>query len=463
MTLKLKYIGLIILLLNINMIFHFVISFLFPKINQTSIGTGKTLILKAVLKQTKLDTYKLNTPKLENTPIYQNIYVTKNVIDKHLQKSNTSLINNSYNLFNLIAKVSINKEYGIKSFFFLSEKEIIDIVQLEQTPLSRIQSYVSYSFKKDITQIFKIENHEKNYFETLLSVSIGIESENFIENSDLFKSLGLSHLVVASGANVFLLKIIVIFFLRNTLGIYSKKTSYGVTLFLLVYYIILLNFDLSIIRAGMFFMIEFIGLLFGKKMTFFTKATFTTLILNLIFFDILISYSFILSMYFSFLVDIISRLLNKINLKYNIKWFFKNLLSISFYYIATSVITLLLFNSIFLLSFLSQFLIVTITEIVSKVFIACYIGLVVLRLLNLNLDLLLKFIKKKVILIVIAYLKMLSFLRWSYLFSMEQTNIDFDIGIEHKFIIFFLFLIILIKIYSYILDSNNLRSYRRAN
>ncbi len=87
---------------------------------------------------------------------------------------------------------------------------------------------------------------------------------------EAFRRTGTSHILVVSGANVLILAFIVQSLMRETLG---RNWSVGLTLGLLLLFVIITGADASIIRAGAFYSFVLLALVLGRRLHALTTVT----------------------------------------------------------------------------------------------------------------------------------------------------------------------------------------------
>lgn len=97
-------------------------------------------------------------------------------------------------------------------------------------------------------------NHTKNYKTKNYLQALVLGNDNEINSSvkDSYQTNGISHLLAISGAQITLFSCILLFIFNK---IFSKNTSYLLTVILLLFYLFVTNFQASILRATIFFII----------------------------------------------------------------------------------------------------------------------------------------------------------------------------------------------------------------
>jgi competence protein ComEC len=140
----------------------------------------------------------------------------------------------------------------------LGEKLILDNFEIKENRI-----YFPKIFQKEKANIiFRISSKVRNFYDEKIKKNLPWPEENIlrglifgenIEDKDLYKNfqkVGISHILVASGSNLVLVFSIFLSFLRNLKLDY--KISLLVSIFVLVFYLFLVGFEGSILRAFIF-------------------------------------------------------------------------------------------------------------------------------------------------------------------------------------------------------------------
>jgi ComEC/Rec2-related protein len=140
----------------------------------------------------------------------------------------------------------------------LGEKLILDNFEIKENRI-----YFPKIFQKEKANIiFRISSKVRNFYDEKIKKNLPWPEENIlrglifgenIEDRDLYKNfqkVGISHILVASGSNLVLVFSIFLSFLRNLKLDY--KISLLVSIFVLVFYLFLVGFEGSILRAFIF-------------------------------------------------------------------------------------------------------------------------------------------------------------------------------------------------------------------
>ncbi len=179
----------------------------------------------------------------------------------------------------------------------------------------------------------------KNYLKALVLGDDNNLNEN-IKNS--YQTNGISHLLAISGAQITLFTCLLLFIFNK---IFSKNTSYILTIIFLIFYLFITNFQASILRATIFFIILTINKQFELKIDTITLLAITCGVLLIYNPYYIYNLGFILSFTISFFLIIFSKLINTYQ-----NFFSKNLVISLIAFLASAPIIINNFFEINLLS-----------------------------------------------------------------------------------------------------------------
>ena len=165
--------------------------------------------------------------------------------------------------------------------------------------------------------LYKIKNilneHIKNYKSKAYLNALVLGDDNDI-NEDIEKSYqtnGISHLLAISGAQITLFSTALLYVFNK---IFSKNTSYVITIMFLLIYLFITNFSASVLRATIFFIILTINKQFELKINTLSLLILTASLLLIInpyyIYSLGFTLSFTVSFYLLLFKDIISKYKN---------------------------------------------------------------------------------------------------------------------------------------------------------
>ncbi len=232
--------------------------------------------------------------------------------------------NTNFNLFNYQNYLLSEKIYHT---FTASNIQIIDSNQ-----------NIFYKIKEKLykhTEKYKTQNY-------LQALVLGYDNNLNEDIKNSYQTNGISHLLAISGAQITLFTCLLLFIFNK---IFSKNTSYILTIIFLIFYLFITNFQASILRATIFFIILTINKQFELKIDTITLLAITCGILLIYNPYYIHNLGFILSFTISFFLIIFSKLIN------TYKNFFSKNLVISL--IAFLASTPILINNFFEINLLS--------------------------------------------------------------------------------------------------------------
>jgi ComEC/Rec2-related protein len=133
----------------------------------------------------------------------------------------------------------------------------------------------------------------------LKAIVLGVKDDLTNEDEDIFKKLGLLHLLVASGANI----AIIVMFLEKIFALLSflknkKVFSYFTNLLLVLFvclYLLLVGFEGSLTRAFFFFIMMMGSRFVGREIDFLPKIFYASALMLIVFPGLVFTLSFLLS------------------------------------------------------------------------------------------------------------------------------------------------------------------------
>ena len=162
--------------------------------------------------------------------------------------------------------------------------------------------------------LYKIKNilneHIKNYKSKAYLNALVLGNDNDInENIEAsYQTNGISHLLAISGAQITLFSAILLYIFNK---IFSKNTSYVITIMFLLIYLFITNFSASVLRATIFFIILTINKQFELKINTLSLLILTASLLLIINPYYIYSLGFTLSFTVSFYLILFKNLINK--------------------------------------------------------------------------------------------------------------------------------------------------------
>ena len=232
--------------------------------------------------------------------------------------------NTNFNLFNYqnyLLSETIN-------YTFLARN--INIVNAKVNIFYKIKNYLYQHIKN-----YKSENYLK-------ALVLGNDDDINIGVKGSYQTNGISHLIAISGTQITLFSCLLLYIFNK---IFSKNISYLLTILLLLFYLFVTNFQASILRATLFFIILTINKQFELKIDSYILLIITCGILLVFNPFYIYSLGFLLSFVTSFFLLIFSSIINKQK-----NYLFKNLNISLIAFLASAPI---LINNFFQLNLLS--------------------------------------------------------------------------------------------------------------
>lgn len=170
--------------------------------------------------------------------------------------------------------------------------------------------------EKEIPLIYKIKNlafeHTQNYQSREYLEALVLGRDDFIDDTvqSSYQTNGISHLLAISGAQITLFSTLLLTLFNK---VFSKKTSYFITLLLLVFYLFITSFQPSILRATIFFILLTINKQFELNIKTLNLLIVTALCLLIYNPYYIYSLGFVLSFTVSFYLILFRKIINKYN------------------------------------------------------------------------------------------------------------------------------------------------------
>lgn len=271
----------------------------------------------------------------------------------------------------------------------------------------------------------------------LKAIVLGVKDDLKEEDKDTFKSLGLMHLLVASGANIIIITNLISALFELLRSKFSIKPSLIrlLKIFVTLSYLLLVGLEGSLTRAFFFFIVLLLTELVQRNIPFLQKIMLTSVILLLLFPGLFFSYSFYLSIFAVFAIQFSQVLSNILDLESDLS---KNLLMTLVVPIFMFMPTSFFFGEITLISLVSNLIIAPAVEVFVGIGFIYILICVVLS--NLQLQIFLNFISTLVgyVIDAINLLNQLGLSCLQPLFSLQNYRINFT---QFIFLIISLFIL----------------------
>ena len=319
------------------------------------------LIVLFVLSLTTLYVifYINNPPKskysINQTKITGKIYECQNMKDKTILKINAeeNILINYYGNFNCKLGLEINATGKMNepshntNFYLFDYKNYLLSEKINYTfTATNIQILntnipIHYQIKNYLYD--HIQNYKSKHY--LNALVLGNDDEISEEVKTSYQTNGITHLLAISGAQITLFATILLFLFNK---MFSKNISYTLTILILLFYLFITNFQASILRATIFFIILTINKQFELKINTLSLLVITMCLLLIINPYFIYSLGFTLSFTVSFFLLLFKKIINRY------PNFFSKTLVISL--IAFFASTPIIINSFFRLNLLSPFI-----------------------------------------------------------------------------------------------------------
>lgn len=257
--------------------------------------------------------YPLNTKKIEGY-----VYACQSAEDKTTLKvkGKENILINYYDNEKCILGQKIKAVGKIKvpsentNFYLFNYKNYLLSKKINYTFTATNLNYKNAK----IPIIYKIKNILNNHVQTyksfayLKALVLGDDNSINEEAENSYQANGISHLLAISGAQITLFATALLFIFNKFL---SKNLSYTLTITILVFYLFITNFEPSILRATVFFIILTINKQFELKIETINLLIITLNILLIYNPFYIYSLGFILSFTVSFYLVLFTKLINK--------------------------------------------------------------------------------------------------------------------------------------------------------
>ena len=207
--------------------------------------------------------------------------------------------------FGKIENPSSNTNFYLFNYknYLLSQK--INYI-FKATKIKKMDAKIPLIYKIKNNLIKHTEKYKSKAYLNALVLGNDDEINENIQNS--YQTNGITHLLAISGAQITLFASILLYILKK---IFSKNTSYIITIILLLFYLFITNFQSSIIRATAFFIILTINKQFNLKVKTIFLLILTACIILIINPFMIYSLGFTLSFTVSFYLILFKNLINK--------------------------------------------------------------------------------------------------------------------------------------------------------
>lgn len=247
---------------------------------------------------------KLNLNKSENSEIYSISGIVRDINEnrKYIKLTRAS-INGKSTSFPIFIKYNPDEQISpfmsikITSTQPLSAKRYLRtglfITQSSQSKLeyqSNIMSKSSKSLKEELLSLNHILYNDYSCF--LNGIAFGLKDNSIKALEDTFRDLGLSHVLVASGANILLIVSLIDWIARKK----QNKFIFIITSSVLIAYLGIVGLQSSLTRAFTFFILFVVANAQGRKVTYLNKVLIIFTLFLIIFPEFITEVGFIMSM-----------------------------------------------------------------------------------------------------------------------------------------------------------------------
>lgn len=295
--------------------------------------------------------------------------------EKKLETNNKIYLEGSYSL------PSLSKNEGCFNYRrYLNSQKIYGTIIVKQNSYSLIN-------KGKLNAISKIKKNIKENFEKLLPKDyagvingmINGDTKNISENIlDDFRNSGISHLLSVSGSNIAYIITFVSIFLSKLLG---KYISYYIIVIIIIIFILVSGANASVVRAGIMAILNIIAILLSRKSDTKNNIYLSAIILLTINPLIIYDVGFILSFVGTLGIVLLSeKIKNNIEKIIKIKFIAETISITLSAQIMLLPIMAYYFNTVSLISVISNFIIVPISEFLT------ILGFITIIISNLNIS-----------------------------------------------------------------------------
>lgn len=339
---------------------------------QTNITTPTT---SSLLPQNSYASLQCRIQKISN----QNIHLTRcktnnnKIVNRIIIKNFEHLHDDSAPYF--LAKITFkvkNTALQIKKNRIKLRTADIKNVIIKTNKISIIQTKLRHVVHNQIDHVINKKN------ELFKAMVFGIDDTLTYKDKIGFYQIGVGHILVASGANIYILTKTVtslLFFVKN------KNKVLAINILFVISYAMLLHFDGSILRATIFFLIDTVAKKKGINVTIFQKLTLTTLTIGWLMPSTILSLSYILSSFAVIGIDLSQKIYNLSNKK---NWLLKYIIEALCISTSCNLITMIFFNNINYSSLISNIFLLGLAEIIVSLGFFSFLLSQLLMFLNLS-------------------------------------------------------------------------------
>ena len=235
---------------------------------------------------------------------------------------------------------SSNKIFNLFNYKnYLLSKGIYYVFRASNVQIISHNISLKYKIKNYITD--RIERYRSNSY--LKAFILGDTSEISEDGLESYRNNGISHLFAVSGLHIGIVGSFLRYFFNRIFN--NKNISYFITILLLLFYLFLADFSLSLFRAVLFFILVYFNKLFNLKF----KPIYLLILTCLILLAINPFYVYNLGFLLSFVITFYIVLFGSITKKYSSKLSKSFVISVIAFFSSAPI----LINSFFRLNFLS--------------------------------------------------------------------------------------------------------------
>jgi competence protein ComEC len=266
----------------------------FKPINNFVTGVSGIHEVGGIVKEVSKNKIELAYASIDNSLVGGRVYLDfKSGITENISNLN-------YLKINYLGKNEIYRKENI-------------VLRIEKLVDLKAQSYaISRVVNKIISNIDSVTFKYFNDNAALLKAMVfGLGDDIEKEEENLFRNLGLSHVLVASGANIIMILEALTFITSRT-----RIKFIRVFEFLIIFiYTLIVGIEGSIIRAFFFFCVNMISRLLGRNVDYFQKIFITVILISCIFPYMIFGLSFLLSLLATLSIQFSSLVLDYLKFK----------------------------------------------------------------------------------------------------------------------------------------------------
>lgn len=226
--------------------------------------------------------------------------IRSNDYDKKTLKLTLITLNGHRVINDLLIGGVVNKEIKPLSRFCIRTNSQINRYSFFQTRIKVVDkdnlTIKSNVVAEVVSNLSKLLNSALDYYlndqsRVFKAIVFGIQNDLESDEKKEFRNLGLSHILVASGANI----ILIISAIQQLVSRLNIKCQKSVQLVIITIYLLIVGVEGSLARAFLFFVINLLSQLSGREIGFLHKILFSLALFSFIFPELIIGFSFILS------------------------------------------------------------------------------------------------------------------------------------------------------------------------